>query len=579
MSEHVSIQAEPLLDPRGEFRRTPTALAPRFASLAGKTVLLFDNTQLTSMQVSHGPMFQWLSVILETGHHTTCTYQSQNLLKLPKDALTALADEIARGGTHAVIVALCNAGITQATSLFAAELELRGVPCVQICTENGYSLAGITASNYVPGLPIVLAKPATGAADVFGKAETEAIAPDIVVGLTADPAVLLARFRECFSTTASSIAVDGKIQLAPVTAPLSRTNGIATVTLDPGRFAAQLYDELCATDIGDGLPVIPPTQARVDAMLACTDWQPDEALINEMPPSGATLTVRSLAVNAVMAGCMPEYFPILLAAFQAIADPLYRAFQGAITTHPSGNAVIVSGPLADELGIQSGPGCLGPGFRANATIGRAVNLTLMNVARAIPGKSDMGTHGSPAEFSYCFADSSQNNPWQPLHADLYGADTTSVTVHKCEAPHNVLDPRGGPEELLKSIAAVAATPGGNNLLHPSQLLVILNPSQARKIANTGWSKRNVKEFLFETARNPVELAQRQARATFPPEFLKLPRVPVMRSPDDVILVVCGGAGGHAMVGVPWGLAQAVSRPVTRKDGSPLRSLKQYIANT
>jgi hypothetical protein len=162
-----------------------------------------------------------------------------------------------------------------------------------------------------------------------------------------------------------------------------------------------------------------------------------------------------------------------------------------------------------------------------------------------------------------------------LHTDLYGPETTSVTVNKCEGPHNVLDPRAGPEELLRTIAATAATPGGNNLVHLGQLLVMLNPRQARMIAKAGWSKRDVKEFLFETARHPVELAKLQGgRASFPPYFLKLPQVPVMRSPDDVIVVVCGGNGGHAMVGVPWGRAKAVSRPVVLKDGSPLRTLKQ-----
>ena len=242
--------------------------------------------------------------------------------------------------------------------------------------------------------------------------------------------------------------------------------------------------------------MIPPTEKRVAAMLGFTDLDPEEALVNELPPSGASITVRSLAVNAVMAGCRPEYFPVLVAVFQAISDPAYRAYQGAITTHPSGNAVVVSGPLAEELAIQSGYGCLGPGFRANATIGRAVNLTIMNVARAIPGKTDLGTFGSPAEFTYCFAESDKDNPWQPLHTELYGPEITSVTVHKCEGPHNVMDPRSGPEDLLKAIAATAATPGGNNLIHPSQLLVLLNPGQARMLARAGWSKRDVQEFLF-----------------------------------------------------------------------------------
>ncbi|MEK7681638.1 MAG: hypothetical protein AAB369_02280, partial [Chloroflexota bacterium] len=341
-------------------------------------------------------------------------------------------------------------------------------------------------------------------------------------------------------------------------------------------FAADLYEELCAADMCDGFPVIPPTRERVRAMLRSTDLDPDFPLVDECPPSGAAVTVQCLAANAVMAGCRPEYLPILIAAFQAMADPAYRLFQAAITTHPGGNAIVVSGPLAEQIGIHSGAGCLGPGFRANATIGRAITLTILNVARAIPGKSDLTVFGSSAEFTYCFAESDKANPWTPLHTDLYGPDVTSVTVHKCEGPHNVLGPHGGgPEALLNTIASTAATQGGNNMTHLGQLILLLNPVHARMIADAGWSKQDVKEYLFETARHPVEIVRPQlARAIFPAYFLKLPRVPVMRSPDDVIVVVCGGRGPQSMVAVPWGLASAVSRPVTRKDGTPLRSLKQ-----
>lgn len=575
MQTQMKIEAEPVLDPRGEFRRKPVALAKRPSDLKGRNVLLFDNSQLTSQLVNYGRMFRWLSACLETEYGARCSYRTQNLLKGSRESLLELADDIARSGVSGVVIALCNAGITQPTSLFAAEIERRGIPCVQICTDLGFPLAGITATNYVPGLPIVLARPATGDADNFGKAETEAIAVEVAEGLLCGPAALLRKFAARFPSGSPGLFADGQIQLPflPAEAGSGRDN---SVRIDPGHFAAQLQDTLCEAEIGDGFPVIPPTPARVAAMLAFTDLDPDLALLDELPPSGATLTVHSLAVNAVMAGCRPEYFPILVTAFQAIGDPAYRAFQGAITTHSSGNAVIISGPLADELGIQSGPGCLGPGYRANATIGRAVNLAIMNVARAIPGKSDLAVFGSPAEYSYCFAESCANHPWQPLHADLYDAQTTSVTVHKCEGPHNVLDPRTGPEALLRTIAATAATPGGNNMVHLGQILVLLNPGQARLIAKAGWSKRDVREFLFEVARHPVEAVRHQERATYPPYFLQLPRVPVMRSPDDVIVVVCGGRGTHAMVGVPWGLARAVSRPVTRRDGTPLRSLKEGL---
>ena len=576
MQSHVSIRAEPVLDPRGAFRRQPIPLAPRLPVLKGKTVLLFDNSQLTSQLPAYGPIFRWLSDYLEREHGARCSYASRNLLKEPRQGLVALADEVAKGGADAVVIALCNAGITQPTSLFAAELELRGLPCVQMCTELGYPLAGVTASNYVPGLPIVLAAPASGDKESFGKVQTEAIAPEVASGLTGDAAELLARFRARFSSSSLRLSDDGTIALPAVGAATREVPGGTSIEMDPGRFAVDLYEALCAADLCDGFPVIAPTAERVGAMLAFTDRDPDVVLLDELPPSGASITVRSLAVNAVMAGCRPEYLPILIAAFEAIADPAYRAYQGAITTHPSGNAVVVSGPLADELGIHSGPGCLGPGFRANATIGRAVNLTIMNVARAIAGKSDLTIFGSPAEFTYCFAESDAANPWQPLHTDLYGADTTSVTVHKCEGPHNVLDPRSGPEELLRAIAATAATRGGNNLIHPSQLLVMLTPSQAAMIAAAGWSKRDVKEFLFETARHPVELIQRHERGTYPPYFLALTQVPVMRSPEDVLLVVCGARGTQAMVAVPWGLSRAVSRPVVFRDGAPIRTLKDGV---
>ena len=142
MAVQVSIQAESMVDTRGDFRRKPIALAPRLSNLNGKTVLLFDNTQLTTQRVRFGPIFQWLSGYLQSEHGAICSSRSQNLLKGSQAELVKLADEISHTGIDAVVIALCNAGITQPTSLFAAELELRGIPCVQICTDMGYALAG-----------------------------------------------------------------------------------------------------------------------------------------------------------------------------------------------------------------------------------------------------------------------------------------------------------------------------------------------------------------------------------------------------------------------------------------------------
>lgn len=578
MSAQITITAEPLVDPRGSFRGKPVCLAARLSGLKGKRVLLLDNGQLAAEVQVYGPAFQWLAGYLQDGHGAQCTLESRNLLEGGKQGLEVMADEISRSGVNAVVVALCHAGVTQPSCLFATELERRGVPCVLLCTGLGLPLASATAASYVPGLPLVLARVAAGPQATLGQQETLAIAPEILAGLTTSVDALVESFRERFSSDSPRfIDGDGAMHLpGSITAPAGNSNGGASVEIDPGRFAEDLYAELCAANMCDGFPVIPPTQDRVRAMLGFTDLDAGHILIADCPPSGASVTVHSLAVNAVMAGCRPEYFPILVTVFQAMSDPAYRIFQGAITTHPAGNAVLVSGPLAEELGIHSGAGCLGPGFRANATIGRAITLTILNVSRAIPGRSDLTVFGSPAEFTYCFAESDQSNPWTPIHTDLYGAEVTSVTVHKCEGPHNVIAPHaGGPEALLRTIASTAATQGGNNATYLGQLLIMLNPGQARMIAQAGWSKKDVREFLFETARHPVEFAiQQSARAIYPPHFLKLSQVPVMRSPDDVIVVVCGGEGPHAMVGVPWGLAAAVTRPVTLRDGRALRTVAE-----
>jgi hypothetical protein len=569
MSSSISIELLPLCDPRGA-QRTPVELAPRPEALKGRKILLLNNTQLTGHQHTYGAVLDWLSDYLRDREGAICTFDERNLFDVSRQEMGEFAAEIAKSGAEGVVIALCKGGMTQPSSLTAVEIESHGVPCVLMCAEHGTTLAHETAASFAPGLPIVQVEPATGDAAVFGKVETETVAPKVVAGLTRKPAKLMAEFRA--EMPSSGISPDGKMRLATFDAPMVD----AKLTLDPSQFAMDYYEKLCAADMCDGLPVIPPTEARVEAMLSQTDRNPGAVLVADLPPSGASITIRSLAVNAVMAGCQPRYFPILVTAFEAMSDPAYRLFQGAITTHPSGNAVIVSGPLAAELAIHSGGGCMGPGFRANATIGRAVNLTIMNVTRAIPGKTDMSNFGSPAEFTYCVAESDADNPWQPLHTDLYGAEITSVTVHKCESPHNVLDPRSGPEGFLKAIAGTAATPGGNNMTHLGQIIVFLNPDQAEMLAKAGWSKRDIQEFLFETARLPQEASQRRLRPIIPPHFHQLAMVPVMLSPDDVIVVVCGRGGPHAMVAIPWGLSSAISRPVSWKDGSPILPRKTQV---
>jgi hypothetical protein len=226
------------------------------------------------------------------------------------------------------------------------------------------------------------------------------------------------------------------------------------------------------------------------------------------------------------------------------------------------------------VGVHSGGGCLGPGFRANATIGRAIGLCVLNVSRATAGRSDLAVFGSPAEFTYCFAEAAERTPWLPLHIEHFDAQTTSVTVHRCEAPHNVVDYLSQtPEGVLGTVASVAATLGGNNAYVPGELLLLLGPDHAQIIARAGWSKHDVQTFLFEHARLDGTRLIGRGVPPIPPRTLHPDeRVPIVAAPSDILIVVAGGDGPHSMVGIPWGFARAITRPVALIDGRPIRTL-------
>ena len=211
-------------------------------------------------------------------------------------------------------------------------------------------------------------------------------------------------------------------------------------------------------------------------------------------------TLEKLAVNAVMAGCEPACFPIVLAAVEAMLDPAFNLYGVQATTHPVAPLLIVSGPYGRRVGVHGGSGCFGPGFRANATIGRAVRLILLNVGGAWPGRHDMATQGSPAKFSYCIAENVEASPWEPLH----GGDV--VTVYGGEPPHNVNDHVSTTAAgILTTIADTAVSLGSNVgwYFAQGQLLVVLGPEHARTIAGDGLGRRDVQQFVFETARQPL----------------------------------------------------------------------------
>jgi hypothetical protein len=337
----------------------------------------------------------------------------------------------------------------------------------------------------------------------------------------------------------------------------------------------EVYAEFVRREWCDGLPIVAPTRARVNAMLAGARMGPDESL-GAMPPLWRDCTVEKLAVNAVMAGAVPTCFPIIVAAVQAMLDPEFNLYGVQATTHPVAPLVIVSGPAARAVGMHAGSGVLGPGFRANATIGRAVRLILMNVGGGWPGRHDMATQGSPAKFSYAMAEREDASPWPPLHVGLgFGATDSVVTVYGSEAPHNVNDHVSTTAAgILTNVADVAATIGSNVgwYFSQSQLLVVLGPEHAATIAQDGFSKADVQRFVFEHARIPLGRLKLggmwgmhdwpvwMERAT--DDAVMLPQVP---SPEDVFVLVAGGSGKHSAVLPNCTFSRAVSR---RIDASP-----------
>jgi hypothetical protein len=328
----------------------------------------------------------------------------------------------------------------------------------------------------------------------------------------------------------------------------------------------------------DGLPIVPPTAAAVHEFLRWTDRDPRE-LIGVLPPRQGEATIERIAANAVMAGCRPEYLPVVLTAIEALADPLFNLDSLQATTHPVAPLMVVNGPIARELQINAGYNAYGQGFRANVTIGRAVRLVLMNIGGGLPGTGDRATQGTPAKIAHCVAENEAENPWEPLHVEAgLPADVSTVTVFGCEGPHNIQDHYSASAVgILMTVAGAMGQAGSNNLLGRGWPLLSFGPEHAATVARDGFTKRRVKEFLFEHARFPLaRLGEEYRRMQIERHHVKdAPdtMLPIVRSPEDLSIIVVGGAGKHSSWQPTFGDAtRPVRRTITRRDGTPLRKV-------
>jgi len=314
----------------------------------------------------------------------------------------------------------------------------------------------------------------------------------------------------------------------------------------------------------DGLPIVPPTGARVAAMLAGMPGRDPEQLISVVPPKMGRATLRQVAVNAVMAGCKPDYLRVVVAALRAVSEPAYGLAHRQTTTHAGAPLMIVNGPIVQQLRINCGTGLFGPGWRANATIGRALRLVLVNIGGAGPGV-DASQTGHPGKYTYCIAEYEAANPWEPLHVERgFRRDDNVVTVVNAEAPHSMTENmQTDPLEIMRTFASSMATLGVNNLYSQGHPVLVLGLEHVQHLHAAGWTKRDIQQSLFELARQPWGLIKHRGKSKGPrfPAFVDQSddrsMVPIVNAAEDLIVIVGGGAGGKSMF-LPTAGAQSLS---------------------
>jgi hypothetical protein len=368
------------------------------------------------------------------------------------------------------------------------------------------------------------------------------------------------------------------------------TSGAEVISIE-GLSAWDILDNFNETflrhDWGDGLPLLPPTQHAVEQMLKGST-KDSQDVIAVLEPAFGLATVEKIAVNAVMAGCKPSHMPVLIAAVRAIADPLFMLRDAAVATGARAPLFLINGPIRDRLKINSGTCAMGPGAisRANTVIGRAMRLVIMNVAGVYPGKTDISTMGSPSKYSLCVAENEEASPWEPYHVELgFDRHASTVTAKSVFGMTETQELKSSTTaERLANLGARAAVTVGkrtcwihggntnpeNGLESQPQNMWLICPHHAEVMAKAGWSKHDVRRYLYDHAVVPVSDvlnffdAHTDDRGDWTknthlqwlekyPDLL----VPVVASPHDFRIAVVGGPGSRGMYF--WGNEMAVTK--------------------
>ena len=332
---------------------------------------------------------------------------------------------------------------------------------------------------------------------------------------------------------------------------------MSLVDPDPVHAIESLY----ARGVTDGLPVVPPTRALVERAVAASGREAGE-LVALVPPNYGRATVEKIAINAVMAGCRPEYLPVVIAAVEAVCDEAFDLHGVSATTNAPSPLVIVNGPIRGPLEINSGAGVFGSGWRANATIGRAVRLVCVNLGGARPGVVSMSTLAHSGRYTYCIGEHEESSPWESLAVEHgFAPEQSTVALLAADAPLGVYAQRSRtPEDLLPTLAASMAVISHHKMTHWGDTLVVLSPEHAKILGAAGWKKADMRRWLHERLQWPVcelvpghnggEGLPEHVLAKFAHPAAERAMIPKFRSPENIKLVVAGGTAGRFSAIVP-----------------------------
>jgi hypothetical protein len=315
----------------------------------------------------------------------------------------------------------------------------------------------------------------------------------------------------------------------------------------------------------DGLPVVPPTPARVARMLTGTTRAPDE-VVAVVPPDLVECTVEKVAINAVMAGCRPEYLPVVLASVEAACTDEFNMHGLLATTWFSGPLVVVNGPIARAVGMNSGVNAMGQGNRANAAIGRALQLVVRNVGGGRPGEIDRSTLGQPGKYTFCFAEDEAGSPWEPLHVERgFAKSASTVTLFAAEGPRGIIDQLSRtPESLARSFAACLRATTHPKLVLAFDAMLVVSPEHARVFRDAGWTKARLHEELGSLLQiDGSEIVHGAGGiAEGLPEAFAGSTLPKFRDGGLLIVHAGGGAGLFSAIIGGWASGSLGSEAVT-----------------